>query len=255
MQARYYAPELRRFISADTIVPDPGASVGYNRFAYANQNPVRFTDPSGFFSEDEISEYFGYLSPDEMLVDGWNEDLVWWLFDEDTYWGDVFGYAGGEAMVVLFEVRTANRSTYRGGFYGLSGDDFGLEVEQESIDDFKANTRETHALEEQDRLQRYNELPVRYDSAMNPFNDPATFKRVRGSAVVSTAATAVGGAACIAAGIPTAGWASASCAASDWFHEEIPVILRPRLNDPYYDYGWRDMGWVWGVRRPIGTYR
>jgi RHS repeat-associated protein len=47
MQARYYAPELRRFASADTIVPDPGASIGYNRFAYANQNPLKFVDPDG----------------------------------------------------------------------------------------------------------------------------------------------------------------------------------------------------------------
>jgi hypothetical protein len=49
MQARYYAPELRRFISADTIVPDPGASIGYNRFAYAYQNPVSFIDPTGHY--------------------------------------------------------------------------------------------------------------------------------------------------------------------------------------------------------------
>ena len=40
MNARYYAPELRRFISADTIVPEPGNPMAFNRYAYAYQNPI-----------------------------------------------------------------------------------------------------------------------------------------------------------------------------------------------------------------------
>jgi RHS repeat-associated protein len=52
MQARYYARELRRFISADTLVPDPGASIGYNRFAYVNQNPLNLFDPTGHCGAD-----------------------------------------------------------------------------------------------------------------------------------------------------------------------------------------------------------
>jgi RHS repeat-associated protein len=56
MQARYYAPELRRFISADTLVPDPGASIGYNRFAYVGQNPINLNDPSGHCGADQTSD-------------------------------------------------------------------------------------------------------------------------------------------------------------------------------------------------------
>ncbi|MCK5920212.1 MAG: RHS repeat-associated core domain-containing protein, partial [Methylococcales bacterium] len=41
MNARYYAPELRRFASADPLV-------GGNRFAYVGNNPIMFSDPSGF---------------------------------------------------------------------------------------------------------------------------------------------------------------------------------------------------------------
>jgi RHS repeat-associated protein len=46
-QARYYSPTLGRFISPDTIVPEPGSSQGWNRYAYANNNPLRYMDPSG----------------------------------------------------------------------------------------------------------------------------------------------------------------------------------------------------------------
>ena len=47
MNARWYAPGLGRFLSADTIVPEPGNSQAWNRFAYVNNNPVNFLDPTG----------------------------------------------------------------------------------------------------------------------------------------------------------------------------------------------------------------
>ncbi len=46
-RARYYHPGLGRFISADTIVPDPASPQLLNRYAYVTNNPLRYTDPSG----------------------------------------------------------------------------------------------------------------------------------------------------------------------------------------------------------------
>jgi len=45
--ARYYQPYLNRWLSPDTIVPDPANPQSLNRFSYALGNPVRYTDPSG----------------------------------------------------------------------------------------------------------------------------------------------------------------------------------------------------------------
>ncbi len=45
--ARFYDPYLNHFIQADTIVPQPGISVAYDRYAYVQWNPIRYTDPSG----------------------------------------------------------------------------------------------------------------------------------------------------------------------------------------------------------------
>jgi len=46
-KARWYDPELGRFIQADTLVPEPGKPLSWDRFAYVRNDPVRYTDPTG----------------------------------------------------------------------------------------------------------------------------------------------------------------------------------------------------------------
>ncbi len=45
--AREYDPALTRFMSADTIVPDPADPQTLNRYSYCRNNPVMYVDPSG----------------------------------------------------------------------------------------------------------------------------------------------------------------------------------------------------------------
>ena len=45
--ARFYSPILGRFISADSIVPQPGNPQSTNRYAYTLNNPLNYIDPSG----------------------------------------------------------------------------------------------------------------------------------------------------------------------------------------------------------------
>ena len=47
LQSRYYSPYLCRFINADTYVSTGQGILGYNMFAYCNNNPVIYVDPSG----------------------------------------------------------------------------------------------------------------------------------------------------------------------------------------------------------------
>ena len=49
--ARYYDPEIGRFISADTIVPDPMNPQSFNRYSYCLNNPLKYMDPSGHTGE------------------------------------------------------------------------------------------------------------------------------------------------------------------------------------------------------------
>ena len=47
MRARYYSPEMKRFVNSDIVAGEISNSVTLNRFAYANGNPVSFVDPIG----------------------------------------------------------------------------------------------------------------------------------------------------------------------------------------------------------------
>jgi hypothetical protein len=48
-KARAYSPLLGRFISADTLIPEPGNPQAFNRYSYSLSNPLNYTDPSGHF--------------------------------------------------------------------------------------------------------------------------------------------------------------------------------------------------------------
>jgi RHS repeat-associated protein len=45
--ARFYSPYLNHFTQPDSIVPDPHNPQDWNRYAYARNNPLKYTDPSG----------------------------------------------------------------------------------------------------------------------------------------------------------------------------------------------------------------
>ena len=50
LNTRYYDPNVGRFLSPDTILGANGGLLGYNLYAYCNNNPVMFADPSGNFA-------------------------------------------------------------------------------------------------------------------------------------------------------------------------------------------------------------
>ena len=50
--ARWYDPALGRFAQADSIVP--GGVQGLDRYAYVNNNPMRYTDPTGHAMEKAL---------------------------------------------------------------------------------------------------------------------------------------------------------------------------------------------------------
>jgi RHS repeat-associated protein len=47
--ARWYDAGLGRFISPDTIIPNPVNPQSFNRYTYVYNNPVKYTDPNGHF--------------------------------------------------------------------------------------------------------------------------------------------------------------------------------------------------------------
>ncbi len=51
MRARYYSPDMRRFVNADIVAGQISNAVTLNRFVYANGNPVSLVDPFGLSAE------------------------------------------------------------------------------------------------------------------------------------------------------------------------------------------------------------
>jgi RHS repeat-associated protein len=57
--ARYYDPQIARFITADTqLGGDPSEPGAFNSYAYALSNPIRYIDPSGHSVLDWIASIF-----------------------------------------------------------------------------------------------------------------------------------------------------------------------------------------------------
>jgi hypothetical protein len=50
MNARYQDPKLGRFITPDSVIPDPTNPQDLNRYSYARNNPLNNTDPTGHVS-------------------------------------------------------------------------------------------------------------------------------------------------------------------------------------------------------------
>ena len=74
--ARWYDPQIGRFISPDTIIPDPGNSQSFNRYSYVQNNPIKYTDPSGHCipgvncpsEHDEVGGYHVSEKPDTLTI-------------------------------------------------------------------------------------------------------------------------------------------------------------------------------------------
>jgi RHS repeat-associated protein len=50
--ARFYSPYLNHFTQPDSIVPDPYHPQDWDRYSYARNNPLKYTDPSGHVPVD-----------------------------------------------------------------------------------------------------------------------------------------------------------------------------------------------------------
>jgi len=62
--ARLYDPELGRFISADSIVPEPANPQSLNRYSYVINNPLLYTDPTGHDFWKDLGNFFKRLCGD-----------------------------------------------------------------------------------------------------------------------------------------------------------------------------------------------
>ena len=75
MRARYYSPELRRFINADVVAGEISNAITLNRYAYANGNPISNVDPLGLTAERGGLTISWEFDPSYADYLGWGNDL------------------------------------------------------------------------------------------------------------------------------------------------------------------------------------
>ena len=77
MRARYYSPEMKRFINADIVAGKLSNAITLNRFAYANGNPVSFIDPFGLWSlKGAWNSFTNWVSDTANDVKDWAVDTA-----------------------------------------------------------------------------------------------------------------------------------------------------------------------------------
>lgn len=62
MGGRVTEPELGRFLTADPFVQDATFTQSLNRYSYVLNNPLSYTDPSGFFFKKASRAFGGFAS-------------------------------------------------------------------------------------------------------------------------------------------------------------------------------------------------
>ncbi len=84
--SRFYDAALGRFVSPDSIIPQQQGTQAWDRYAGMNNNPIRYTDPTGHFSNDEIKKFLGFDEDDpwenilELFEEGGKYEGRWgWL--------------------------------------------------------------------------------------------------------------------------------------------------------------------------------
>ena len=67
MKARLYDPHLGQFLEPDPYVQAPEKPMSYNRYAYCLNNPLRYTDPSGYIHAPAVP----YDNDRDIIEDPW----------------------------------------------------------------------------------------------------------------------------------------------------------------------------------------
>jgi RHS repeat-associated protein len=93
MNGRIYDPVLGRFIHADCIIQSPDNMQNYNRFSYCLNNPLKFTDLSGYDYEIPI-----YIAAPPAATTYGGSSYSYGYSNNSGYGGNNTSYGGGYSM-------------------------------------------------------------------------------------------------------------------------------------------------------------
>jgi RHS repeat-associated protein len=111
MNGRLYDPVLGRFLNADPVIQFPGFTQSYNSYSYVMNNPLRFTDPTGYTASTDA---FIEAGLDNRSLDQMRAELYGGLYF------DVF-LNSELSSVVLFNGKRSDLKLHEDGTWTLKG--------------------------------------------------------------------------------------------------------------------------------------
>jgi len=95
-RSRWFDGELAHFIQADSLIPDPGDPLAWDRYAYGLNNPLNYTDPSGHFAIPAMLVGAGIGA----FVGGAISGATYYIYNqgENFEWDEFAVAAGGGAI-------------------------------------------------------------------------------------------------------------------------------------------------------------
>ncbi len=156
-------------------MPSPGNPMSLNRYLYTLGNPIRYSDPTGFFTEDEIMQYLG--------VDNW--DAVLAMFEEDGIYEGQWGWLEtlhtaevGDNVYLMTGPELENSSaTFQGSFVQMNDTLMFINQEGDPVNPASLLQNEQHAgyLVTRPGAGQYGperELPYRYLDRYRQYKHP-----------------------------------------------------------------------------------
>jgi len=122
MNGRVYDPNLGRFLSPDPYLQDAGNLQNFNRYSYCLNNPLKYTDPSGYTVYPR-EKNFGYASGDGY---NYNSDNINgnYTLTKPGYIGPGSGYHWSDQTRSVYGNFFMMRSATFQNYYGISNDDY-----------------------------------------------------------------------------------------------------------------------------------
>lgn len=131
MNGRIYDPTLGRFLQADPFIQAPKNSQSFNRYSYVLNNPLSYTDPSGYFFKSlfkAVKKYWRVIAAAAVTyftagaASGWAAGWGLTGATAGAVSGAIAGAAGG--FVATGSLRGALTGAFSGAAFGAIGASF-----------------------------------------------------------------------------------------------------------------------------------